>query len=76
MSKQPTLSKAQAAVIERMEARPEAKWWNLTALQCEARTVAALVRHGILKPHAEADHLWRLVPEAERVPVADLDIPF
>lgn len=72
------LSPAQRRVVRLMESRPEARWWNLTALECEARTVAALVRHGILKAYYEDKEakLWRLVPEAERVPVPDLDIPF
>ena len=72
------LSEAQAAVVERMQARPAATWWNLTGLQCEARTVAALVRHGILRAYYEDKEakLWRLVPEAERAPAKESDIPF
>jgi hypothetical protein len=59
-----------------MEARPDAIWWNLTALECEARTVAALEQHGVLKAYDGEAQLWRLVPEAERKPLPDLDIPF
>lgn len=72
----PKLSKAQAAVIERMQKGSWwREWWDYNSLRCYQSTVDALVRRGIL----EADYSnfrWRLVPEAERVPVADLDIPF
>lgn len=80
MTKQ-KLSKPQRRAIERMERTPSVTWWTPATLKCGRSTIYALVRRGILeshlKGHDEASWLWRLVPEAERVPVPDDEgIPF
>lgn len=80
-AKQPQLSPAQRRIVEIYGKRHPwlGEWLNLDNLGWpQRRTIDALVSRGVLKEKYNNRwwNYWKLVPEAERVPVSDEDIPF